>query len=99
MATLDIGKAKKILSSTFVEDHENINEDDAAHLVVKAEQKIKLLTEEMNADEELAAAIQVKKDLESTYKSALQYERAKISFLLAKIDEIQSGEVNPHSSI
>jgi hypothetical protein len=96
---LDLGKAKKILSSTFLEDNEAINEDDAAHLIVKAEQQIKALTDEMNADEQLQAAIQIKKDLESGYKNAIKYEQAKIQYLLAKIEEIQEGEVNPEASV
>jgi hypothetical protein len=41
MAGLNIGKAKKVLGSTFVENHDKINEDEAAHLIVRAEQKIK----------------------------------------------------------
>jgi small-conductance mechanosensitive channel len=95
---LDLGKAKKILSSTFLEDNENISEDEAAALIVKAEQQIKGLRDEMAADEQLQAAAQVKKDLESGYKNAIKYEEAKIQYLLAKIDEIQEG-VNPSASV
>lgn len=98
MAGLDLGKAKKILGSTFVEDHDKINEDDAAHLVVKANQVIKELTEEMDQHEELQAAIQVVKDLKSGYINAIKYEQAKIHYLLEKIKEIQDGDVNPDAS-
>lgn len=96
---LDYGKAKKILSSAFLENNENVSEDEAASLVVKAEMQIKALREEKSEDEQLNAAIQVKKDLESGYNNAIKYEEAKIQYLLAKIEEIQEGEVNPHSSV
>ncbi len=96
---LDYGKAKKILSSAFLEDNEEVTEDGAASLVVKAEMMIKSLREEKSEDEQLNAAIQVKKDLESGYNNAIKYEEAKIQYLLAKIEEIQEGEVNPHSSV
>lgn len=96
---VDLGKAKKILSETFLEDNQNVSEDEAAALIVKAEQKIKGLREEMASDEELAAAAQIKKDLESGYKSAMNYEAAKIQYLLDRIEEIQEGEVNPDASV
>ena len=96
---LDFGKAKKILSSAFLENHEEISEDEAATLVVKAEMQIKGLREEKSEDEQLNAAIQVKKDLESGYNNAIKYEEAKIQYLLAKIEEIQEGTVNPHASV
>jgi hypothetical protein len=96
---LDFGKAKKILSSAFLENHEEISEDEAANLVVKAEMQIKGLREEKAEDEQLNAAIQVKKDLESGYNNAIKYEEAKIQYLLAKIEEIQEGKVNPDASV
>lgn len=96
---LDLGKAKKILSQTFLEDNSDVNEDVAASLIVKAEQQIKALSDEMTEDEELQAASQIKKDLESGYKTAIKYEQAKIQYLLAKIEEIQEGDVNPDASV
>ena len=95
---VDLGKAKKILSQAFLDNHTNINEDEAANLVVRAELKIKGLREEMAADEKLAAAQQVAKDLSSGYNNAIKYEEAKIQYLLTKIEEIQEG-VNPDASV
>lgn len=89
----------KVLSQSFVENNANISEDQAGELIVKAEQKIKLLEEERANDEKLAAAKQIAKDLNAGYTSAIKYEKAKISFLLEKIEEIQSGDVNPTSSL
>jgi hypothetical protein len=91
------GKATQVLSKTFVEQNSDISEDEAEHLIVKCEQKIKAVKEEQAADEKLTAARQIIKDLNSGYKSVLQYEAAKIQFLLGKIEEIQGGEVNPTS--
>ena len=88
---------KKGLSQSFVDNHENINEDVAADLIVKAEQKIREIEEERAADDKLAAGKQIVKDLNMSYTSAIKYERAKISYLLEKLEEIQSGEINPSS--
>ena len=96
---VDLGKAKKILSATFLEDNEAISEDEAANLIVKAEQQIKGLLDEMSTDEHLIAAQQVVKDIKGGFRDAINYEKAKIQYLLAKIEEIQSGSVNPHASV
>lgn len=89
--------ARKMLSKAFVDNNEDVNEDVAAELIVKAEQKIREIEDERNADEKLAAAKQISKDLSGSYSSAIKYEKAKIQYLLEKINEIQSGEVNPSS--
>jgi len=88
---------KKVLSKSFVDNHENVTEDVASDLIIKAEQKVKEIKEERGADEKLAQAKQIVKDLNSAYSSAIKYEQAKIDFLLEKIQEIQSGDVNPDS--
>jgi len=88
---------KKVLSKSFVDNHESVDEDKAGQLIVQAEQKVKEIEEEKAADEKLTAARQIVKDINSAYTSAVKYERAKISFLLEKINEIQGGEVNPSS--
>lgn len=88
---------RKVLSKSFVDNHENITEDMASDLVVKSELKIKNVKEERAADERLAQAKQIVKDLNTAYSSTIKYEQAKIDFLLEKIEEIQSGAVNPSS--
>lgn len=87
----------KTLSKSFVDNHQNVNEDDAGRLIIEATQKIREIEDERDADEKLASAKQIVKDINSAYTSAIRYERAKINFLLEKILEIQSGEVNPSS--
>jgi len=94
-----MSNVKKALSRSFVDNHEDVNEDKAGELIVSAELKIKDIEEERAADERLMAAKQIAKDLNSAYTSAIKYERAKIQFLLEKIQEIQGGEVNPSSVV
>lgn len=91
--------SKKALSKSFVDNHENVDESKAGELIVSAELKVKEIEEERAADERLMAAKQIVKDLNSAYTSAIKYERAKIQFLLEKIQEIQAGEVNPSSAV
>jgi hypothetical protein len=85
------GKIKSILSQSFVDNNENISEDKAGEMIVQCLQKVNNLEEERDGDEKLKAAKQIKKDLESGYSSAIRYEKAKIAFLLDKIDEIQGN--------
>lgn len=92
-----MSETNKSLSKSFVDNHENVNEDVAGQLIVEATQKIREIEQERDADEKLAAAKQIVKDINSAYTSAMKYERAKINFLLEKIAEIQDGEVNPSS--
>ena len=94
-----MSNVEKVLSKSFLENHENVTEDVAGELIVKAEQKIKGIKEEKAADEKLKAAKEIAKDLNSAYNSAIRYEQAKIDFLLEKIGEIQSGDVNPSSGL
>jgi len=93
----NIETVKKTLSKSFVDNHENVTEDVAADLIVKAEMQIKDLREDRAANEKLALAKQIVKDLNAGYASSIKYEQAKISFLIEKIEEIQSGDVNPSS--
>lgn len=90
---------KKTLSKSFVENNENVTEDVAIDLIIKAEQKVKEIRGEKAADEHLTAAKQLVKDLNMAYSSAIKYEEAKIQFLLEKLEEIQGGTVNPTSSL
>lgn len=96
--SVNLGKAKKVLSETFVKDNDDINEDRAMELIVKAEIAIKELEEEKDQDDQLNAAKTVVKDLSAGYSSAIKYEKAKIQYLIAKIEEIQEG-VNPTASV
>ena len=89
---IDYGKAKKILTETFLEECNDLNEDSASKLIVDASQKIRDLEDEQSQDEELLAAKQVVKDLSAGYTSTIKYEKAKISFLLGEIDRIREKD-------
>lgn len=93
----NLASVKKVLSKSFVDNNENVTEDVAADLIVKAELQIKAVREERAADGKLEQAKQIVKDLNGAYNSTIKYEQAKISFLLEKIEEIQSGDINPSS--
>jgi hypothetical protein len=87
----------KGLNEAFIENNQDVDEDTAAALIVQAEQKIKALEDERAENEHLANAKQIVKDLNAGFSSAIKYEKAKIKFLLERIEEIQSGDVNPSS--
>lgn len=90
---------KKALAKTFVDNHQDIPEDEALDLIYTAEKTVRDLEEEMANHDQLNAAKQIVKDLENGFKSAIKYERAKIAFLVEKIDEIRDNEVNPTSGL
>ena len=85
----DLSKVKGVLSESLLKDNEDITEDGAMELVVKSEITIKDLEEEKDMDDSLNAAKSVVKDLSTGYSSAIKYEKAKIKFLIAKIEELQ----------
>lgn len=97
--TVSVGKAKSILSKSFIENVKDISEDVAAEMVVKAEMKIRDLKEELANDDKLNAAKQIAKDLNAGYSSVIKMEEAKIAYLLEQIRAIQDGSVNPDASV
>lgn len=89
--------ASTTLSKSFVDNAKDLNLDEATTLLVESEKKLRLIKEEKEADEKLNAAKAIAKDLSAGYTSAAAYEKAKISFLLDKIHEIEDGQINPSS--
>lgn len=85
------------LSQSFVDNAKDLNLDQATELMVECEKKLRAIKEEKAADEKLNAAKAIVKDLGAGYTSAAAYEKAKIQFLLDKIQEIENNEVNPTS--
>lgn len=86
------GKAKKILSNSFQENHKDVSEDRAMELIFLAEKAIKNTKEERNTDDKLNAAKNIAKDLGQSYSSAINYEKAKIQFLVERVEELQDYE-------
>lgn len=85
------------LSSIWVENYKDVNEDQAQAEIIKCHQKIKEIKELQVADTKLREAQELVKDLRGAYTSAKNAEKAKIEFFLDKINEIQAGTVNPTS--
>jgi hypothetical protein len=93
-----MSKAQSILSKSFVENTKDLGEDQLGELVVKAEIKIKELQEEQKNDDKLNAAKQIVKDLNAGYAAVVKMEKAKVAYLIEKIQEIQEG-INPDASV
>lgn len=85
------------LGSAFVENFSNVAQDVAEQEIVKCLQKIGTVKEEMANDAKLNELKEMVKDLSGGYKSIIKVEKAKIDFFVERIEEIQSGEVNPTS--
>ena len=85
---LDIGKAKKVLSSAFVENADSMGGDELRKQLAMAEKQIKDLNDEKAADEKLIAAKKIAKDLSSGYQNAVKYEEAKIRYIIERLEEI-----------
>lgn len=99
MSQLSMGKARTLLDQTFIEDVNDMNEDELAAQVIRALIRKKSLAEEMVGDERIQAAKQLVKDLESGYKDSMKMYDAKVGYILDKIKEIQEGNANPHASV
>jgi len=91
----------KHLTSTFVEENANVNEENAAAQIVEAAKEISVLKAQMKGDERLEAAKQIVKDLRESYTSSIKFSQSKIKFLIDKLQDIEDeGEdANPNSSL
>lgn len=89
----------KSLTQSFLDNNQNISEDKAMELIVAATIQIREIKDEQKQDVKLTAAKEVVKVLNGGYKAAVNYEKEKINFLIDKLKEIQSGEINPTSSL
>ena len=82
-------KFKKILTDTYVSDRVNIDEDKAIEELTNAEFTIRQVLADKEEDDELQTAKVIVKDMSAGYNSAVKYEKAKIEFLLEKIEEVR----------
>jgi hypothetical protein len=87
MGDVNKGKIIKILSKSFVETHKDVTVEEANEMIVSSERKIRDISNERDNDAKLLAAQQIVKDLSLGYSSTIKYEKAKIAFLLDKLDE------------
>jgi hypothetical protein len=87
---VDLGKAGNILSKSFTDNVADLSEDELQQLVVQCEKEIRKIKLEKKNDAKLVAAKDLVKDLNGAYASAVTYSEAKKSFLMDKLEEIQS---------
>lgn len=80
-------KYKKILPDVFIEDNRKIDENDALKLIAESEFAMKQILSDKEIDDKLNEAKLICKDLNAGYNSAVKYEKAKIEFLLEKVEE------------
>lgn len=80
---------EKVLTESYVSSKVDISEGDAEKELITAEFAIKQLLHEKESDEQLTAAKEIVKDLNAGYSSAVKYEKAKIEFLLEKIENLR----------
>lgn len=81
---------KKLLTDTYVSDRVSISEDDAIKELTNASFTIRQILSEKEDDEPLQEAKMIVKDMNAGYNSAVKYEKAKVEFLLEKIEEART---------
>ena len=79
-------KYQKILPEVFIDDNKTISEDEALKLIAESEFAMKQIANDKEADDKLSEAKLICKDLNAGYNSATRYERAKIEFLLERVE-------------
>ena len=87
-------KWEKTLTESYVASKADISETEAEKELISAEFAIKELMAEKENDTQLTAAKEIVKDLNAGYSSAAKYEKAKIEFLLEKIENIRIAKAN-----
>ena len=82
-----MGELRKVLSDIYVSERETIQENDALRQVADSEFVIRQILSDKKEDAALNSAKEIVKDLNGGYSSAIKHEKAKIEFLLEKIEE------------
>jgi hypothetical protein len=80
---------EKVLTESWVANRKALSEEEAEKEVVGIEFEMKNILHEKENNQELNAAKEILKDLNSGFSSALKYEKAKIEFLLEHIENIR----------
>jgi hypothetical protein len=88
-----------LLSDAFIQNNENISEDEAAAKVIQISLDIQKLKDIRKNDDKLKAGKEFVKNIADGYKSAINAEKEKVKFLLSKIQEIQDNRVNPSNGL
>jgi len=83
---------EKVLTESYVASKQDISETEAEKELITAEFAIKQIHYEKENDTQLNAAKEIVKDLNAGYSSASKYEKAKIEFLLEKIEGLRAAK-------
>ena len=84
---MNIDKILKKLPSGFADDVAGYDEAQVKAAVLQSEANIRRVEQEREADEKLAGAKEILKDLNGPYRDAISAQRAKISYLLHVLEE------------
>lgn len=84
---MNIEKIMKKLPSGFADDVAGYDDSQIKAEVLKSETNIRRVEQEREADEKLAGAKEILKDLNGPYRDAISAQRAKISYLLHVLEE------------
>lgn len=79
-------KWEKVLTESWVGQNKGLSEEDAKIKLIESEFEIRAALEEKEGHDQLNAAKEIVKDLNSGFSSAIKYEKAKIEFLLEQIE-------------
>lgn len=75
-------KYSQVLGEEWMSEVDKLDTDELKKIIVEAEQNISTTETERDADEKLAAAKEVVKELSAAYKDAVKYQTAKIKYSL-----------------
>ena len=84
---MNIKKIIAKLPAGFVEDAAGMDGEQLRAEIVKAETNIREVEREMGADEKLAGAREIVKDITGAYNDAKKAQRAKIAYSLHLLEE------------
>lgn len=85
---------EKVLNESYIASRTEISESEAEKELISAEFALKQLAYEKENHEQLQAAKEIVKDLNAGFSSAAKVEKAKIEFLLEKIENIRIAKAN-----
>lgn len=84
---MNIDKLIKKLPTGFADDVAGFNEQQLKDAVLQSEANIRRVEQERDADEKLAGAKELLKDLNGPYRDAIGAQRAKIAYLMHTLEE------------
>ena len=84
---MNIEKLLKKLPTGFADDVAGFNEQQLKDAVLQSEANIRRVEQERDADEKLAGAKELLKDLNGPYRDAIGAQRAKIAYLMYTLEE------------